>query len=320
MTHIAPQFQMTCCNSGVDAWTMHIDGASALMKSVAFSKAFRFSQSRPSLQFFYISIVKYFLDEGPPTPELLAYTTKSIPSPSPEDLPAIRLVDILVRFIKLHLSLRNDLKCDPETAMHLIQAFDSELEDWERDLPDNWAFVLQDTPDLKNSYMGKRMDYNLSWAAADINHYFWTRLKANELILQYGSRMESPSPWSERQQRRAFETANRMITMSCAGLSTQMYSWVDGNAVQQREQPNWSPPLKGVFMLLFPMGVVGSSAFASEETHQWIVSKLEYIGLSMGIRRALELIPKVKRIRAWKQGNMNSARNSPVAFPPISGI
>ena len=48
----------------------------------------------------------------------------------PDQIPAV-LVDILIRFMKLHASIRVDPDPDPRTAASLALLFDVELEDWE---------------------------------------------------------------------------------------------------------------------------------------------------------------------------------------------
>lgn len=295
---------------------MHINGAAALMKSSSFNQAFRAIHARPHLQFYYISIIGYFIDEGPVSDDLLNYDINAIQSPSANEIPAVYLVDILVRFVKLHRSLRTDLNCDPATAVRLIQGFDSELEEWEINLPDTWAFVLEDTDNLEYSYMGKKMVYDHSWGASDISHYLWARLKANELILSYCARLEPPTLMILKQRQRAFDNCTRMITFICASIASLMYSWVDSRSIKPLS--NWTPPLNGVFMALFPMTMAGSSAVASEEAHTWILQKLENIGHTMGIQRATELVPQVKRLRQWKQEKMKPTAQTPPS--PFKGL
>ncbi|KAJ5223812.1 hypothetical protein N7468_008354 [Penicillium chermesinum] len=150
-------YEMTCCSNGnIDAWATHVEGAAALMQSNAFRSAFRSSHSRPNIQFFFISIIKYFLDQGSISAELRDYTHDTIISPAVDELPAVHLVDILVRFVKLHQYLRDNLNCDPDTAVQLIQGVDSEFEEWKIKLPQKWAFVLDKTDDMGSSLYGEK--------------------------------------------------------------------------------------------------------------------------------------------------------------------
>ncbi|KAJ6011851.1 hypothetical protein N7499_013179 [Penicillium canescens] len=55
------------------------------------------------------------------------------------------------------------------------------------------------------------------------------------------------------------------------------------------------PPLNGIFMLLFPLSVAGGTAGVPDEVHEWVISTLERIGRTMGIQRAIEMIPQLKK-------------------------
>lgn len=56
------------------------------------------------------------------------------------------------------------------------------------------------------------------------------------------------------------------------------------------------PPLNGVFGLVLPLAVAGCVAGAPNEVHKWVDQTLEKIGHTMGIQRALELIPKLEQL------------------------
>ena len=85
----------------------------------------------------------------------------------------------------------------------------------------------------------------------------------------------------------------------CAGAASQM-GVVLGNGYPCSGGLKL-PPLNGVFMLLFPLTIAGSAAGAPDDVHEWVVETLSKIGGTMGIRRALELIPKIRESREKKK-------------------
>lgn len=295
-----PLFQMVCCAPNqVDSWTVHFDGVAALIKQTSFGQALKTSTARAQLQFYFLSIIKYFLTQREVPQELLNWSAGSIFSLQPSELPAVDLIDILIRFMKMHSSVRRELDPDPGSAVESASLFDAELGDWEQILPEQWRFAVRDSRDTSNTFNGKYIVYNDDvWAARDLNHYFWGRLLVNEMILYHLSRLTSPPLGDFRQ--RVLITASRMATSICAGAASQM-SDSDGGSPSQSGTMSRLPPLNGVFMLLFPLTIAGSAGGPPDEVHEWVIQRLQKIGSTMGIQRALELIPKLQQLRRFNQ-------------------
>lgn len=290
---------MVCCTPGqIDSWTVHLDGAAALIRQTSFGQALKASAARPQLQFYFISIIKYFLTQGDVPQDLLHWSPDTISSLRPDELPAISLIEILISFMKLHSSVRRDSDPDPGAAVESALYFDTELENWEKKLPETWKFVVRESSDTQNTFNGKYMVYNDVWASRDLNHYLWGRLVVNEMILLHLSRLRTPTLGDLRQRQRALDTISQMATGICAGAASQM--GVFGCGVPAETMPRL-PPLNGVFMLLFPLTIAGSAAGAPDEVHEWVIQRLRKIGSTMGIQRALELIPKLQLLRRLNQ-------------------
>lgn len=270
----------------------------ALIRQTSFGQALKASAARPQLQFYFVSIVKYFLTQDEIAPELLDWSLDSIPSSSSDQLPAIHLIDILIRFINLHSSKRQDPNSDPEATVAAALAFDAELAEWASFLPETWSFVVEESSDIENTFNGRYMVYKDVWASRDLNHYFWGRLVVNEMVLLHSSRRYPQTQNGYQQRERALDTISQMTTGICSGAASQM--GVFGCGVPAGTMSSLSP-LNGVFMLLFPLTIAGSAAGAPDEVHDWVVQRLRRIGSTMGIRRALELIPKVKELRKLNQ-------------------
>lgn len=291
---------MVCCAPNqVDSWTVHFDGVAALIKQTSFGQALKTSTARAQLQFYFVSIIKYFLTQREVPQELLNWSAGSISSLQPYELPAVDLIDILIRFMKMHSSVHRGLDPDSAFAVESASLFDAELENWERSLPEQWRFAVRDARDTNNTFNGKYMVYNDEvWAARDLNHYFCGRLLVNEMILYHLSRLVTP-PLDDCRQA-VLNTISRMATGICAGAASQMGDF-DGGSLSQSGTMSRLPPLNGVFMLLFPLTIAGSAGGAPDDVHEWVVQRLQRIGSTMGIQRALELIPKLQQLRRFNQ-------------------
>ncbi|KAJ5273350.1 hypothetical protein N7478_008475 [Penicillium angulare] len=291
-------YEMVCCTStSIDMWLVHLNGAAALLRQGSFERVMESEDSRPRMQFYYISMVKYFLCHAKIPPELLDFDVESIKTSNDNDLPAVSLIEILVRCMILH-SKRHDM--DPELCLQVAIGLEAELFEWEHSLPERWQFHMEYSNDIQNTFHGQYVVYQDIWASRDINHYFWGRLLITELIVMSISKIASlgllaPSHLELRQQ--AMNTSSLMAEYVCAGAASQLGFY--GKGVPFRKL-SCLPPLNGVFMLLFPMSIAGSSPAARDEVSEWVIQKFEFISASMGIQRARELIPRIKLVRAWK--------------------
>ncbi|KAJ5907720.1 hypothetical protein N7495_000402 [Penicillium taxi] len=290
-------YEMVSCGpKQIDSWTVHLDGAAALLKQTSFSKALT-SDARSQLQYLYIGIIRYFLTPDHIPPQLLNYSLEASSSSYPDTLPAFQLVDLLIRFMKLHLSIRHNPNVDVGAIIRSASALDTEMEMWARTVPGEWTFSMYESNDMENTFYGKYLVYHDVWAARDLNHYHSGRVMIKELILSQLARKHSITPDDLNQRQQALDTIARMATGICAGAASQMKAFSSGVATQESGH---APPLNGVFLLLFPLSVAGSAA-APEEVHEWVVQSLQKIGNRMGIQRALELIPRLKKAREIKR-------------------
>ncbi|KAJ5753447.1 Chondroitin AC/alginate lyase [Penicillium nucicola] len=294
-------YEMVSCSSDqVDRWTVHLDGAAALLRQSTFKRAMTTLDHRAQLQFYFASLVKYFLPRRDIPPDLLKWSPKIMESAPHEILPAVNLVDILIRFMKFDVSLRAKVH-DPRTVATSAALFEIELRDWEASLPENWSFVAKYTDKTDNrqhTFHGQFHIYRDIWVSRVFNHYRWGRALVNELILSQVSSIKWPTADEFVQRQQALDTISCMTIDICVGAASQ-------EALSQRgavvECPSHVPPLNGIFMLLFPLAVAGGIAGVSDEVHEWVIATLERIGCTMGIQRAIEMIPELKRNHGqWK--------------------
>lgn len=138
------------------------------------------------LQFFFAAHINYFELEQPPSPQLIELSRWVSKNPKTEDATASALIQIVIRFINLHASVRAKALTDPAKIVLEVVSLDAQLEIWEADLPSDWCFTLWDK-DLadESSFNGKSYEYYDLWNSRTFNHYRWVRIVLNELLLEH---------------------------------------------------------------------------------------------------------------------------------------
>lgn len=91
------------------------------------------------------------------SPDILGWSPDIIPSSETDLLPAIHLIDILIRFMKFHSStqLDTDPIPSPESVVQAALHLDEEMEEWEKHLPERWMFIVKEPGDLQHTFNGK---------------------------------------------------------------------------------------------------------------------------------------------------------------------
>ena len=270
-----------------------MNGAAALLKQSIFRSSLTNLNHRAHLQFYFVSIVKYF-SKRVVTPDLLNWSPDLIPSAPPDILPDVDLVDILIRYTKFDAHVHHQ-KPGSRAVVNSALLFEDELREWETHLPIHWSFAIKEPNTYEHTFRGQYHVYANMWVARVFNHYRWARLLVNETIVSQISKMARPTADDVIQRQQALDTISCMAGDICAGTASQEAIFEQG----VNEDPSDIPLLNGTFMLLFPLGIAGSAAGIPDEVHDWVVEALERIGRTTGIRRALEMIPQLKK-SAWK--------------------
>jgi hypothetical protein len=91
---------VSCAPNQLDSWTVDIDGAAALLKLSTLRTFLATLNHRARLQFYFVSIVKYFSNKSNP-PDSLNWSLGVMASAPPELSPAVNLVDTLTRLMIL---------------------------------------------------------------------------------------------------------------------------------------------------------------------------------------------------------------------------
>ncbi|KAJ8070226.1 hypothetical protein OCU04_000611 [Sclerotinia nivalis] len=100
------------------------------------------------------------------------------------DATASAVIEIVIRFINLYVSVRTQGHMDPEKIVSEVVFLDAELERWEADLPPDCFYSVLDK-DLRHEsfFNGKFHEYHDIWISRMLNHYRWVRILLNELEL-----------------------------------------------------------------------------------------------------------------------------------------
>ncbi|CAI7602217.1 unnamed protein product [Penicillium glandicola] len=260
-----------------------------------YERSVRALDHRAHLQFYLVFIVKYF-SKRVVTPDLLNWSPDLIPSAPPEILPGVDIVDILVRFVKFDAYLHHQ-KPDAREAVDSALLFEDELREWEAYLPTYWSFAVKESNTYEHTFRGQYHVYKDMWVSRIFNHYRWARLLVNQIIVSQIMRMARPTANDVIQRQQSLDTISCMAIDICAGVANQEAIFEQGVT----GDPLNIPLLNGTFMLLFPLTVAGGAPGIPGEVYDWVVGTLERIGRTVGIRRALEIIPELeKSVRKWK--------------------
>ncbi|KAJ5805224.1 hypothetical protein N7474_011111 [Penicillium riverlandense] len=301
-------YEMVSCGADqFDSWTVHLDGATALIAQSTFGQNLNLIDHKALLQFSYVSIVKYFQDPGKIPAYLVHWSPDSITAP-PEDQPAVRLADILVRFVKWHFSIYSGPELHDDCVTGAALCFEAELDEWEKSVSDKFSFEVHESDKVQGTFYGKYHAYKDTWAFRILNHFRWGRMLVNRTILAHSLRLQYPTAADLAQRQHSLNTISRMAIDICTGAAGQIALFDQGI---NTGDPSSDLPLNGVFMLLFPLAVAGGAEGAPDSVRRWVMETLEHIGRTMGIQRALEL---KKRLRAscgvdeWQRGLMDRQR------------
>ena len=214
------------------------------------------------------------------------------------DAHATILLDIIYRFTNLYASIRNNILLDPSAIIQEALALDSELAIWETQLPKAWRYTTK--PSTEHSdivYKQQVHDYCDVWSARVYNHYRWSRILLNELVLVHLAKLGLFPSKDETEQNNHLQVVSEMATDLCTSVSAQFFCYNPQRARRRRV-----PAMSGCFLLLFPLAVAGSGMGVSEDLHNWVIQLLGFIGRKMGISQALLMIDFTKKHReTWQK-------------------
>jgi hypothetical protein len=235
-----------------------------------------------------------------PAPQTIAQWCVHVKSRThSEDVPAVDLVAIVVRFVSLHASTEGKGHfVDSSAVVREASQLEHELDHWKTSLPISWCYrVVRASERREDIYNGNIHTYRDLWTARVWNNYRQTRIRVNEMILlQAGllNNKEVISPDKVALRRRGIAVISKMAEDICASVSCHFHQHTDKEAVEQKTQP-----VSGVYFILCPLAIAASAIGILNSVHEFAISRLEAIGKTRGIQQALILASgaRVKRAK-----------------------
>ncbi|KAL4920929.1 hypothetical protein BDW62DRAFT_175563 [Aspergillus aurantiobrunneus] len=273
------------------SWKIHLTGIAALLRQSPFPEGMEFD-AQPELWFYLAVIVNYFQVGGPFPAELDSWPTKRMALLACKIWPAIELIDIFIKFIRLCASFRHHREADAE-EMFLRGAvcLEFEFQAWMDHLPQQWSFTVKETRDMAGTFYGKYHAYQVAPAPRVLNHYHLGRLLVNEVIVAYVSQLREPTAnWIE-QRERSLAVVNQMATDICIGVASQGV-FAEPCSLARGGIPR--PLMRGIFMTIYPLTIAASATGVSDQLRNWVIDALQTMGDHTGIRQALEAIPRIQ--------------------------
>ncbi|RHZ58689.1 hypothetical protein CDV55_103778 [Aspergillus turcosus] len=271
------------------SWIVHLQGAAALQKQL--SPGYLSQNHRAHITFALILILKYLQTGGRFPPELESWSAPDIPVEAHDDFPAVSLIEILLKFIRLRASLSEGHAQPTGSALMEALACETQLERWSTSLPGKFGYVEKVSPDTSQYFHGRFHLYEDVWASRILIHYRLGRLLVNELILHLASRCDSSIDQILRTAH-ARRTVIQMAVDICVAAASQ--SLFPGYTRLSRSPI--TPPLNGVFMLMYPLAVAGTASGVSNDLREWVLHTLDHIGQTMGIRQAFLMKAEVAQL------------------------
>ncbi|KAF4160219.1 hypothetical protein CNMCM6069_009290 [Aspergillus lentulus] len=270
------------------SWIVHLQGAAALRNRSP--RDFFTKNHRAQIMFTFTWIFKYFQTGGPFPLELEGWVAPDIPVEANDDLPAVSLIEILLRFIRLRASLSKGSDQPMSSALTEVLACEMQLEGWSTSLPAKFGYREKVSTDTSQYFYGRFHLYEDVWASRILIHYLAGRLLVNELILHLASQCDTST---ERilQTTHARRTIIQMAVDICTAAASQPlfpdYISLDGRDYTSLNRNGAMPPLSGVFMFMYPLAVAATATGVSDDLREWVLRTLDHIGQTMGIRQAL---------------------------------
>jgi hypothetical protein len=216
------------------------------------------------------------------------------------EFPACALACTLFKFVSLRASIKRKELDEPVVILHEFFVIESYLANWLENLPPGWDFTTFDAFERsRTSFGGQLQSYRDIWISRIWSHYRWMRIMVNESIQQYLAQLPIRVALTFAKRRPQSVTIIRqMATDICVSVPFHLCHY---NTQPDKTLPR--PEINGAFDLLWPLTVVASSEYVSQDMHIWAMNVLESIGRTMGIKQAFVLISSVKSQRAQRKYN-----------------
>lgn len=269
------------------SWVVHLQGAAALQQQLSP----RFLNHRANITFAFLLILNYLQTGGRFPPELESWSALDIPVEAHDDFPAVSLIEILLKFIRLRASLSEGHAQPTGSALMEALACETQLERWSTSLPAKFGYMEKVSPDTSQYFHGRFHLYEDVWASRILIHYRLGRLLVNELILHLAPRCDNSIDQILRTAHACRTIIQMAVDICVAAASRSLFP-----GYTRLSRSPIIPPLNGVFMLMYPLAVAATASGVSNDLREWVLHTLDHIGQTMGIRQAFLMKAEVAQL------------------------
>ena len=179
----------------------------------------------------------------------------------------------------------------------LANLIDSDLEDWKSCLPPDFLYSISRSTNTEYVFSGTYHVYNNAWAVGVLNLYRCARILTQQVIMGWLSRNTMPNAaLKESQRRQSKDLSAKLAHEICASVPFIL------GASEASIYPLRRQSAATATGLLWPLYLAATMDLQATGMRAWIITRLETIGLTMGVKQAESLahVLQTKReITAW---------------------
>lgn len=179
----------------------------------------------------------------------------------------------------------------------LAKYIDSDLEDWKNGLPPAFSYSTIWSANTEAVFSNTYHVYNDTWSAAIWNLYRCARILTQQLITHLLSHNSMPNPMLDRSYRIQAEVLLTNLAYDICASAPYILG-----ASRSSVSPSQAPRATTGALILWPFYMAATMDQGTPGMRAWIITRLELIGQTMGIKQAESLanVLRIKReITAW---------------------
>lgn len=210
-----------------------------------------------------------------------------------DESPGNRFSEINEKLAAVRAELKRDGICSPQIVTARLLSIDVALLNWERTLPESWAYESYRATNFAGSLPSTwTLPYDVYpdlWVASMWNNYRSVRLLIHEAIikatLRYGSTEE----------KRALQYSGRVLVDMTNDICRSVpYHLEQKQTIRQESSSDSTECMElvatpGGYLLMWPLFLSGMLRTTPRDQRSWTKSKLWQIGTCMGLRLALSM-------------------------------
>lgn len=230
-------------------------------------------------------------------PDILDWAEIAAESESEEKQAEYHLFVIIGRLCALRAAVDVDrFHNNSIRVITLANLIDSDLEDWSNSLPPGFLYSISWSTNTEHVFSGTYHVYNNTWAVGVLNLYRCARILTQEVITDWLSRNTMPNAALMESQRHSEYLFVKLAHEICASVPFIVGASESSISSLRRQSAAIATGL------LWPLYVAGVMDLQLTGMRAWIITRLELIGLTMGVKQAESLAHILQingEITAW---------------------